>query len=274
MASVLTRHPSPPPPHHRDTDSRPCSPPGRLVFQTLPVLSLERAWSQVLGTVCVWGVIVCVGGDRVCWGVIVCVGGVTVCMCVCWGGDPSADRSRMPAPSVSESRMESPSPRLVVQETTCHWVATSANGFLEAAWKEPAAELSVISPERCLNQGAPDPRSHTYDKQQMWPEARIHQALSAHSLSRSLVSGRCQSPETGGRVAGGALCVAGLQGGQANAGQGQQLFGYPGIWALLGHRCGETGSSCVQRACRGVTRDPAGLPCNAGGWDPIGTSAV
>ena len=214
------------------------------------------------------------GGDRVCWGVIVCVGGVTVCMCVCWGGDPSADRSRMPAPSVSESRMESPSPRLVVQETTCHWVATSANGFLEAAWKEPAAELSVISPERCLNQGAPDPRSHTYDKQQMWPEARIHQALSAHSLSRPLVSGRCQSPETGGRVAGGALCVAGLQGGQANAGQGQQLFGYPGIWALLGHRCGETGSSCVQRACRGVTRDPAGLPCNAGGWDPIGTSAV
>ena len=63
MASGLTRHPSPPPPHHRDMDSRPCAPPGRLVFQTLPVLSLERAWSQVLGRVCVWGVIMCV-----CWG--------------------------------------------------------------------------------------------------------------------------------------------------------------------------------------------------------------
>lgn len=32
--------------------------------------------------------------------------------------------------------------------------------------------------------------------------------------------------------------MAGLQGGWASAGQGQQLLGYPGIWALLGHRGG------------------------------------
>ena len=48
------------------------------------------------------------GGDRVCWG------SDHVCVCV-GGGDPSADRSRMLAPSVSEQD-GAPSPRLVVQE--------------------------------------------------------------------------------------------------------------------------------------------------------------
>lgn len=48
---------------------------GGLVSQTLPVPSLDRAWSQVLAGVCVGGMIMCVylGGDYVCWGVIVCV---------------------------------------------------------------------------------------------------------------------------------------------------------------------------------------------------------
>lgn len=153
----------------------------------------------------------------------------------------------------------------------------SANGFLEAAWKGPAAELSFHRSD-ALIRVLPTP---DFTREMSDRRSREHVFTNCGAGLRFRAGAGAQRPEA--KWPGwGVLRVAGSQGGWASAGRGWQVLGYPGIWALLDLWAGSQAAPApspaapvkTALACRGVTRRSAGLPAAVVGWNPVGMSAV